>query len=508
MPEYKTSASQITKNALFLYCRQIIIMAVGLLTVRITLSILGIVDYGVNNVVAGTVSMFAFLSGSLASGSQRFFSFYIGSGEKDKLSDSFKGTFSIYVIFTLIIFVLQEIVGLWLLNNKLVIPPDRMFAAQCIFQMAILGSCASLMTAPYMASVIAHENMKVFAQVGIIEVVLKLLIVFLLYISPADKLITYGFLYMLINLGMMLFYQMYTFKKYDECRSSFLWRKDLIKELLSFNGWNCFGSFAWMMKNQGLSIMLNTFFGPIVNAAQQIGTQIRSISASFSQNFSMATKPQIIKSYAAKDYDRTLDLVFKTAKINFFLMYVITLPACFSLDYLLDLWLVDVPQYAVVICQLLLIENLVETSSLPFAVVNQATGKIALYQFLIGVVGLLNIPFAYIACCNGCEPKIAFLIGVILQLCIAAIRIIFVQRVFPKSFFKIIGQIYIPCSLIVVISYFTSHLLWIPITSFMVFTIETLCQVLLVLLLSYFIGLNKNERVFCISLVKKKLKKV
>lgn len=508
MPEYKTSASQITKNALFLYFRQIIIMAVGLLTVRITLSLLGIVDYGVNNVVAGTVAMFAFLSGSLASGSQRFFSFYIGSGEKDKLSDSFKGTFSIYVVFTLIILVLQEVVGIWLLNNKLVIPPDRMFAAQCIFQMAILGSCASLMTAPYMASVLAHENLKIFAQVGIVEAVLKLFIVFLLYISPIDKLITYGFLYLIVHLGMMVFYQIYTFKNYDECRSSFLWRKDLIKELLSFNGWNCFGSFAWMMKNQGLSLMLNTFFGPVVNAAQQIGTQIRSISASFSQNFSMATKPQIIKSYAAKDYNRTLDLVFKTAKINFILMYVITLPACFSLDYLLNLWLVDVPQYAVVICQLLLIENLVETSSLPFAVVNQATGKIALYQFLIGFVGLLNIPFAYIACCNGCEPKIAFLVGVILQFCIAIVRISFVQRVFPKSFFRIIAQIYIPCALIIVISCIASHLLWRPITSFIMFTIETLCQVLLVLMLSYFIGLNKNERTFCISLVKKKLKKV
>lgn len=503
MPNYKTSGKQLAWNTLFLYFRQMLTLVVSLLTVRYTLNILGVVDYGVNNVVAGTVTMFSFLSGSMAGGAQRFFAFYIGSGEKEKLKDVFQVTFTIFIILTVVILSLQEIVGLWFLNYKLVIPADRLFAAHCIFQFAIIGSCATIMLTPYMASVIARENMKIFAKVGVAEAIIKLVVVLLLYIAPADKLIAYGLLYMFVNLGMTAFYLVYTKKNYEECQSRILWKKDLITQILTFNGWNLFGSFAWMMKNQGLSLMLNTFFGPVINASQQIGSQIRSISATFSQNFSIATKPQIIKSYAAKDFDHMFNLVFKTAKINFILMFVITLPALFSLEYVLNLWLVDVPKYAVVIGQLLLVENLVETSSLPFAVVNQATGKIALYQFLIGLTGLMNIPMAYIACRNGCEPKIAFVIGVVLQCFIAMIRILFVQKVKSELFIKILTGVYIPCILIALISYTMSFLLWKPISTFVMFFVETACQVLIVLGLSFCIGLNKDEKKYLISILKR-----
>lgn len=507
MINYRVSGKILLKNTLFLYFRQLLTLFISLFTVRITLDILGAVDYGLNSVVAGTVTMFSFISGSMAEGAQRYFSFFIGEGSCDKLKDSFKATFSIFVLITIGIFISEEIIGLWFLNNKLVIPLDRRFTSQVIFQFAVLGSCASVMVTPYMSSVIAHENMKLFAKIGVAESFLKLAVVVLLYLAPNDKLIAYGFLYMLVNFGKTAFYFFYTTRKYEECTSSFLWKKNVIKEILFFNVWNSFGSFAWMMKTQGLALVLNMFFGPVVNAAQQIGNQIRNISVIFSQNFSMAAKPQIIKSFAASDYDHMIDLVFKASKINFFLLLLITVPTLFSLDFILELWLVDVPQHAAVFCQLLLIDNLIESLSLPFAVVNQATGKIALYQFLIGSANFLNIPISYYLFYLGFEPKYAFIVGIIMQICIVVIRICLIPKVQSNLILKIILKIVLPCSLITFIAYVLSKLFWCTVDSFEIFLFETICQVFLILFLSFIIGLDKNERQFVLMTIKKRLNK-
>ena len=506
MDNYKISGKQLAKNTLYLYIRQFLSIVVSLYTVRIVLQTLGVEDYGINNVVAGTVSMFGFLTGSMATGTQRFFSYYIGTGEKEKLDKTFQVTFTIYVFLGLVIVVLQEAVGLWLLNNKLIIPDNRMFAAHCVFQIGVLSSFIGIMQAPFMASVIAHENMQIFAKVSIYDVVMKLLVVYVLTILSYDKLISLSLLTFAVSISTTFFYQFYTRKNYSECKSRFLFEKNMIKEILGFNGWNLFGQFAWMMKNQGISIILNMFFGPAINAAHQIGTQIRTKSVEFSQNFSVATKPQIFKSYAASDFERLFYLVFKTAKLNFMLMLVVTIPLFLHMEYILNLWLGVIPAYAVIISKLLLLENLVETSSLPFATVNQATGKIALYQFLIGIVGLLNVPFAYVALRMGASASYVFVIGVLFQCIIAMIRILFVLRVKHGIIIDIAKKVYLPCLAVFIISYVVCKAIYINTSSFPVFVIEIILELLVIMTTIYFLGMNIEEKRYLLNIISNRVK--
>lgn len=505
--DYKTSGKQIAKNSLYLYFRQILALLVSLIIVRYTMSALGVVDYGVSSVVSGTVSMFQFLVGALAMGTQRFFAFYIGQDDKEMLSKTFKQTFTIYFLMGLVVMLLTEVVGVWFVENKLVIPIERMDAARFIFQVSVISMFLNILQAPFMASVVAHENMRIFAQMSIYDVIMRLVVVFMLVASPFDKLISLSLLNFTVGLSTLAFYQWYTRTRYEECRSRFIWDKKLAKEILGFNVWNLFGQFAWMMKNQGLGMLLNTFFGPVVNASQQIGTQIRSICVGFSQNISAAVNPQIIKSYAAEDYARMFNLVYRTSKLNFFLMLTMTIPILFHLDFVLHLWLVDVPQYAVVVCELLLLENLVETSSLPFATVNQATGKIALYQFLIGVAGLMNIPIAYIALRLGCQPAMVFIVGICLQIVIAAIRIIFVQRVQGTTLRSVLRDVYIPCIITAAIVYSISYITNYESDNILINGAGILWKVIICLATAYLIGLNKQEKIYIHDIIRKRIKK-
>lgn len=506
MSNYKTSGNQLAKNTLYLYFRQFLTVVVSLYTVRIVLQTLGVEDFGIKNVVAGTVSMFGFLTGAMATGTQRFFSFYIGTGDQEKLKKVFQVTFTIYVLLAIFIVVLQEVVGLWLLNNKLVIPENRMFAAHWVFQIGVLTSFFGIMQSPFMASVVAHENMKIFAQVSIYDVIMRLLIVYVITIIPYDKLISYSILSFMIWLSTTVFYQYYTRKHYQECKSHICFERKMVKDILGFNGWNLFGQFAWMMKNQGISILLNMFFGPVINSAHQIGTQIRTKSVEFSQNFSVATKPQIIKSYAAADYDRMFKLVYKTAKLNFMLMLIITVPLLFHLDYILHLWLGIVPVYTVIICKLLLLENLVETTSLPFATVNQATGKIALYQFLIGLVGLLTIPFAYIMLRLGADASFVFIIGIILQCFIAAIRILFVLRIRHGILQDILIRVYMPCLLVAALGYLICNVAYFSVNNLAFLVSEILLELAILFALIYLVGMNAEEKMYFRTIVLSRIK--
>ena len=502
---YKTSGKQIARNSLYLYFQQLLGLVVSLVTVRYTMSTLGVVDYGVNSVVAGTVSMFQFLVGALSMGTQRFFSFYIGKEDKEMLAKTFKQTFTIYFLMAVFVVLLTEIVGVWFIENKLVIPVERLDAARIIFQVSVVSMFLSILQAPFMASVIAHENMKIFAQMSIYDVIMRLIVVFLLVASPFDKLISYSMLNFIVGLSTLIFYQWYTRTRYIECHSQFLWDRSLANEILGFNVWNLFGQFAWMMKNQGLGMLLNTFFGPVVNASQQVGTQIRGICVGFSQNINAAVNPQIIKSYAAEDYERMFSLVYRTSKINFFLMLTMTIPILFHLEFVLNLWLVEVPKYAVIICELLLIENLVETSSLPFATVNQATGKIALYQFLIGLSGLLNVPFAYIALILGYQPEVVFVIGILLQILIAVIRLVFVRRVKGVKLKTILTDVYLPCITTAIIVYSISYFTNIESGEFLPNALGIIWKVVITIIIALFVGFNQSDRVLFYSIIRNRI---
>ena len=322
----------LAKNTLLLYFRQILIMAVSLYTARVVLAVLGAGDFGIYNVVAGVFTMFGFLGGAMASSSQRYFSYDLGKKDLKHLEITFSVTFQIYLLIALVVLLFVETAGLWFLNTKLVIPSNRLIAANWIFQAAIISFLLTLITTPFMAIIIAHENMTVYAYVSIVEVALKLGIVFLLEYLPYDKLIVYGILLSLVIFINTAIYRFYCHKHYSECKVRFICDGKLFKEIIAYSGWNLFGNLAAIFKNQGINILLNLHFGTIVNAARGIAGQVNSAVMSFSNNFSTALRPQVIKTYAANQKEDTMRLVFRVCKFTFFLMYIFTLPLLFVLN--------------------------------------------------------------------------------------------------------------------------------------------------------------------------------
>lgn len=425
---YQSSTKRIAKNTLMLYFRQILILLVSLYTVRVVLNTLGAEDYGIYNVVAGVVTMFSFLSGAMATASQRYFAFEMGKGNEEGLQKIFSVTMTIYVLLALIIMLLAETVGLWFVTTKLVIPTERMVAARWIYQFTILSFVVTLLTTPYMASIIAHENMNVYAYVSIVEAALKLGIVFVLQALPYDKLIVYGALLLLvacINTGL---YRGYCKRRYAECRFRLLWDRALFTELVSYSGWSLFGSVASMVRNQGMTILLNLFFGTVVSAARGIAVQVNAAVLSFAQNFSTALRPQIIKSYAAGEKAIMLRMLMYGTKIVFFLMLLICLPFFFEVPYIMKLWLKNIPVYTIIFVRLVIIDVLIDSISYPLMAVVQATGKIKLYQSIVGGSLILNLPVSYIVLKFGCSPESVFIVAIVLSVIALLCRILVVQK--------------------------------------------------------------------------------
>lgn len=476
---YQSSTKRIAKNTLMLYFRQILIMLVSLYTVRVVLNTLGAEDYGIYNVVAGVVTMFSFLSGAMATASQRYFAFEMGKGNEEGLQKIFSVTMTIYVLLALIIMLLAETVGLWFVNTKLVIPTERMVAARWIYQFAILSFMVTLLTTPYMASIIAHENMNVYAYVSIVEAALKLGIVFVLQALPYDKLIVYGGLLLLvacINTGL---YRGYCKKHYAECRFRLVWDKVLFKEMVSYSGWNLFGASVGVVKNQIINILLNIFFGPLVNAARGIASQVNSAVVSFSQSFSTAMRPQIIKNYAAENYRETIQLVFRGCKGTFFLMYLFSLPLMIEMPYVLKLWLKEPPEMAVLFTRLALLDALIDSISYPIMTLAQATGKIKLYQGVVGGILLLNLPISYCVLKLGAPAYTVMVVACGLTCLAFFCRLLVTRKIilFPLSYF--LKDVVLQC---IIFSFFISL---IPFLFFLYFN-EGFFRFCLVCLSSFF----------------------
>lgn len=418
---------RIAKNTLMLYFRQILIMLVSLYTVRVVLSVLGAEDYGIYNVVAGVVTMFGFLSGAMATASQRYFSYDLGKGNSEHLKTTFSVTFQIYVLLALVIVLLAETAGLWFVNHKLVIPAERMTAVNWIFQAAVVSFLLTLITTPYMACIIAHENMNVYAYVSIVEVALKLGIVFLLRVLPYDKLIVYGVLLAAVALINTSIYRFYCRKHYAECKVKFVKDRALFKEIVSYSGWNLFGAAVGVVKNQLVNIAINLFCGSAVNAARAVAMQITSAANSFSQNFSVAMNPNIIKLYAGDEKETFKRFTFKSMRLVYLLMLFLSLPLVFEMPGIIRLWLKNPPLHSVAFARLSLIDALICSISYPLGTAIQATGKIRAYQSVVGTVLLLNFPISYAALKAGMSPEWTFGIAIIISVVSLILRLIFMQ---------------------------------------------------------------------------------
>lgn len=413
---------KIAKNTLYLYLRMLFVMAVGLYTVRAILDILGVVDYGIYNVVGGVVVMFAFMNRTLSTSSQRYFSIELARGDKDRLSKWFCLNISTFLMIGLIIAFFLETVGLWFLNTQMTIQEERMTAANVVYQLSIISFLFHIVSVPYLALIVAHEKMNVFAYVGIVEALGRLLIVFILMMLSYDKLIIYGILILVLSVGVSMAYMLYCWEHYPESKYKWYWNTAETKELLGFSGWHFLGTFSTSCRSQGINILLNLFFNPAVNAARAIAFQVNSHILQLSSNFFTAIKPQIYKSYAKNEFDELFKLMKRGSIISAYLISIIAFPVIASASYILGLWLKEVPEYAVIFTQLALINGLIDSSDAPLIAAALATGKIKKYMLTVSIVILANVPISYVALYFGCEPTITMEISIAISCVSVAIR--------------------------------------------------------------------------------------
>lgn len=506
MTAKSSNTKRIAKNTVSLYIRSLVNLFVGLFTVSIVLKALGEEDYGIYTVVGGLLGFLTFVSGALSTGSQRFFSYVIGVGDNDELHRTFRSAFSIFLLLAFGIVIIAEIAGNWYISNYLNVNPSRLSAANIIFQFVIVSTAITMISTPFMTAIMAHEDMHIFGKMAFLEAGLKITTCILVVLSPLDKLITYSLLLLIVCCIIQTVYISFAYRRYPECRFKVSWDKKKMKEITSFSGWNLFGSIAFVSRNQGVSVMLNLFFGPIVNAAQGIATTIRTVSGTFSQNFSSALSPQIVKHYAAKDYDNLSSLLHRGSRMTYYLMLVVVTPLVFCLDFILQLWLGPHSDHMTAFCKIMLIEALIDSISTPLASANQATGKIALYQFLIGFFGLLTLPIAYIFLRIGYTPETVFIVSVILQVFIVGVRILFLRRIYPGALRGAVKNILIPCAMVSLIVFGLCLLLRIDVKTIVDALWAIPLYIGICVLVIWFIGMKRGERTKIQSFIKGKIK--
>lgn len=386
-------------------------MAINLYTSRVILNALGVVDYGLFNVVGGLVIIFSVLSKSLTNSISRYLTFELGKGETIRLKEMFSSALVIQFILCAIILVFAETIGLWFLNAKMTIPIGRASAVQWVYQMAILSFLIGLISVPFNAIIVAHERMSAFAYISVIDAFLKLIIAFLIYVSPMDKLVFYAFLILLETIFQNFIYWVYCKRNFIECSFRLKFNKGLVKEMANFAGWNFFGTLSSSLRLQGVDVVINIFFGPTVNAAKGIATSVNSAVNGFVTNMMMAVNPQIIKSYSSGDREYMMNLINQSARYSFYLLFILALPVILNTDYILHLWLGFTPSYSVRFIQFVLLLTMLEALSNPLETGMMATGNIRNYQIIIGFLQILNLPLCYLMFKIGFGPEIVYIIA-------------------------------------------------------------------------------------------------
>lgn len=391
---------RIAKNTMFLYIRMGLTMIVNLYTIRVIWQVLGVDNYGIYNVVGGIVLMFQFLNNAMVSSSQRFISYELGTGNFERLKRVFSASVKVHLFLSIIILLLAETVGLWFLNYKLNIPVDRIFAANCVYQSSIISFLIMVVSVPYNACIVAHEHMKVYGYLGVLEVSLKLAIVFLLMFIPYDKLISYAVLVLCVQIIMRVLYQLYCRNKFPECRLDMIKDnkkdKDIVRGMFSFAGWSFLGNMGFSFRDQGLNIILNVFFNVAMNAAKGIATQASNAINGFAMNFTIALNPQITKSYAAGHPEDMLKLMFRGCKFSFILLSIIVIPIINCCEEILKLWLDNVEEYTIGFLRIMLLTSLVDAMVSPITTSLQAIGNIRRFQIIISMILLFTIPVAWL----------------------------------------------------------------------------------------------------------------
>ena len=500
----QSSNKQIAKNALALYLRMFLTMLVGLYTSRVILQALGVEDYGIYNVVGGFVSMFSLISGSLASSVSRFLTFELGSGNMEKLKRVFNTSIFVLMGLALIVLVATETFGIWYLNNKMVIPEARMTAAMWCFQLSLVTFIVNLINQPYTAAIIAHERMDIYAYLAISDSILKLLICFAVLHSPIDRLVFYAILLCLVTLINQTIYVIFCKLKFEECTFHIIFDRSLFKDMFGFAGWNFIGSSAAILTSQGSNLLLNWAGGPVVNAAYGIANTVSGLVTTFVNNFTQAFTPQITKRYAAKEYDSLMQLLIYGSKYSYYLMFLMALPIMLTADFLLNLWLGQVPEHAVWFVRFIILSNLFDAISRPVVNAKNATGRIRNYQIVVGGILLLVLPLAYICIKIGLPVESVTAAAALISFVAVLARMYMLRGDFPSwsssIFFKTVVLRVLVVSVIAAILPVTTHATlpegW---TNFIVSGALSLLSAIICIL---YLGCDKPERELIISKVK------
>lgn len=500
---------RIAKNTIMLYFRMALTLIVSLYTSRVVLNTLGVEDYGIYNIVGGLIVMFSFLNTSMTNACQKFFSAAVAKNDTITTQKIFSTTLFAHVILATVFLVITETIGLWFLYNKMDIPCERFQCSTIVYQIIIVNTLFGIFKVPYNASIIANEKMNFYAYTSIVESILKLLIVYLLLVIPVDKLLLYSLLNLSIGLIMLFWYMLYCNQKFDGNKFSFHYDSTALKEILSFSGWNVFGSFADLGYKQGSNIILNLFYGVNLNAAMGVANQARSAVFSFVSNLQVAANPQIIKSYTIEDYSYFKSLVCRISKYSYYLMLIVAIPLILNTDYILKLWLITPPAYTNIIFKLCIVFSLIDTLHGPLWTSMQATGKIAIYQIVISAILLLNLPLCYMSLKCGGSPEMVIVVQIIVSIVTLIVRMWFskTQIDIPVSYYLsnvilpvVIVSILVIPSVYVLSFYYEETILFLCGSSVACFFIT--------LLAIYFAGITKQEKKLFTKYVRNSLNKL
>ena len=448
-----SSNKRILKNTVFLYARMVIVLLVSIYTTRVVLSALGVNDFGIYNVVCGFVSMFSFLNTSMSNGIQRFYNYEAGTNEAKGVTNVYQTSLVIQVLLAIIVFIILESLGLWYVNNKMVLDSQRLFAANCIFQFSICSLILLILQVPYSAAILAYERMDYYAVVSVIDVFLKLGIVLVLPYISADKLITYGLLQLLLSIMNFLLYYTYAKRNFKALVEQKVFHKRLFRSIAAFSGWNVMSMFAWMTQGQGVNMVMNLFYGPVINAARGVSAQIQSAIQGFCENLVIAFRPQLVQTYAKGDINRTTKMMYSMSKILFIMFFLLSTPVIFEIDYILHIWLGDnVPDYTASFTILILLSMYPRNFAMAFAQVVHATGKLGLYQVVSSTIILLALPISYVALKNGSDANSIYWINIIICLVMFIACMFVLKRHFPFNITQYIIKVLAPCILMALIS--------------------------------------------------------
>lgn len=508
----KSRSKTIAKNTLLLYVRMMVLTLISLYTFRVILKVLGVEDYGTYQAVGGIVGFMSFLNSALSAGSSRFITYALGKGDEEDTQRTFSTVFIVHLILALFVVILAETIGLWYFHHKMVIPEGRQFAAEWVYHISIITAAVNITQVPYTGCITAHERFNIYAYVSIVEAVLKLAIVYLLTIGQFDKLILYAILLFVVQNGIRLFYRSFCAKHFKECKVKWSFDTNIFKPIARFSGWSLFANITIALNNQGVLLLLNLFFSPVIVASRALSLQVDGVIKTFVSNFIAASNPQIIKTYAAGDKEASKRIVLRATVYSYYLMLILCVPICITANTLLEVWLDQVPEYAVPFLQLLVIQNLFGAFDMCFYKAFNAAGRLRENALLSPTINCIRFIVIYIMFRYGASPLALSYAGIITIFCIGLIAKPYLMVRYLEYKWTDFLNVIVPCAKVTVPTTVLALLIYLYIqphycSSIISFMVSGLAAMIITIMSIWFLGIDLKAKTQIVSAIKSKIHK-